>query len=137
MTTHLHRGAGPRAVLALWAALCGIIGATLLGTTPAYAAPGPAAAADQRHAKGAGDRAAGRLAATLSWTTTYNDPWYVDKLLGDARVDGIIAGYGAFTGVREYDNSRQCANAIKLIRDWVTRHGTTHRMTTGADRLFR
>ncbi|MEU3061678.1 phospholipase [Streptomyces subrutilus] len=87
--------------------------------------------------KGAGDRAAGRLAATLSWTTTYNDPWYVDKLLGDARVDGIIAGYGAFTGVREYDDSWQCANSITMIRDWVNRHGSTHRMATGGDRMFR
>ncbi|MEU2872168.1 hypothetical protein ABZ769_23650 [Streptomyces olivoreticuli] len=43
MTTHLRHGAGPRMVLALLAALCGIIGATALGTTPA-------AAADQRHA---------------------------------------------------------------------------------------
>ncbi|MFE2523204.1 phospholipase [Streptomyces sp. NPDC059382] len=87
--------------------------------------------------KGAEDRAAGRLAATMSWTTTYNDPWYIDKLLGDARVDGIIAGYGAFTGVREYDDSWQCANSITLIRDWVNRHGSTHRMATSADRLFR
>ncbi|GGZ70436.1 hypothetical protein GCM10010371_32930 [Streptomyces subrutilus] len=87
--------------------------------------------------KGAGDRAAGRLAATLSWTTTYNDPWYVDKLLGDARVDGIIAGYGAFTGVREYDDSWQCANSITMIRDWVNRHGSTHRMATSGDRMFR
>ncbi|MEV0537280.1 phospholipase [Kitasatospora sp. NPDC050463] len=87
--------------------------------------------------KGAGDRAAGQLAATLSWTTTYNDPWYVDKLLGDARVDGIIAGYGSFTGVREYDDSWQCANAIGLVRDWVGRHSTTHRMATAGDRLFR
>ncbi|KJS53171.1 phospholipase D [Streptomyces rubellomurinus subsp. indigoferus] len=87
--------------------------------------------------KGADDRAGGRLAATLSWTTTYNDPWYVDKLLGDAKVDGIIAGYGAFTGVREYDNSWQCANAVNLVRDWVNRHGATHRMATSGDRLFR
>ncbi|MEU4345974.1 glycerophosphodiester phosphodiesterase family protein [Streptomyces sp. NPDC023838] len=87
--------------------------------------------------KGAGDRASGKLAATLSWTTTYNDPWYVDKLLGDARVDGIIAGYGAFTGVREYDDSWQCANAINLVRDWVNRHSTTHRMATSSDRLFK
>ncbi|MGW4898362.1 phospholipase [Kitasatospora sp. NPDC004240] len=86
--------------------------------------------------KGAADRAAGQLAATLSWTTTYNDPWYVDKLLGDARVDGIIAGYGSFTGVREYDNGWQCANAVNLIRDWVNRHGSTHRMATAGDRLF-
>ncbi|MFE9846441.1 PI-PLC domain-containing protein [Streptomyces goshikiensis] len=87
--------------------------------------------------KGAGDRDAGRLAATLSWTTTYNDPWYVDKLLGDGRVDGIIAGYGAFTGVREYDDSWQCANSIGLIRDWANRHGGTHRMAGPGDRLFR
>ncbi|MET8751944.1 phospholipase [Streptomyces sp. NPDC004667] len=87
--------------------------------------------------KGAGDRDAGRLAATLSWTTTYNDPWYVDKLLGDGRVDGIIAGYGAFTGVREYDDSWQCANAVNLVRDWVNHHGGTHRMATSGDRLFR
>ncbi|MFF2194820.1 phospholipase [Streptomyces sp. NPDC058157] len=87
--------------------------------------------------KGATDRDAGRLAATLSWTTTYNDPWYVDKLLGEGRVDGIIAGYGAFTGVREYDDTWQCANAVGLIRDWVTRHPTTHRMATPGDRLFR
>ncbi|MFD8757246.1 phospholipase [Kitasatospora sp. NPDC059577] len=87
--------------------------------------------------KGAGDRASGKLAATLSWTTTYNDPWYVDKLLGDARVDGIIAGYGAFTGVREYDDSWQCANAINLVRDWVNHHGSTHRMATSGDRMFR
>ncbi|MBD0672440.1 phospholipase [Streptomyces sp. CBMA156] len=87
--------------------------------------------------KGAADRAAGRLAATFSWTTAYNDPWYVDKLLGDARVDGIIAGYGAFTGVREYDNGWQCANAVNLVKDWVNRHGVTHRMATSGDRLFR
>ncbi|MEV4924802.1 phospholipase [Streptomyces roseoverticillatus] len=87
--------------------------------------------------KGAADRAAGRLAATLSWTTTYNDPWYVDKLLGDARVDGIIAGYGNFTGEHEYDNGWQCANAINLIRDWVNRHSATHRMATSGDRLFK
>ncbi|WP_344963017.1 hypothetical protein [Streptomyces thioluteus] len=43
MTTHLRRGVGPRVLLALVAALCGIIGATALGTTPATAA-------DQRHA---------------------------------------------------------------------------------------
>ncbi|MFH8347580.1 phospholipase [Streptomyces sp. NPDC018045] len=87
--------------------------------------------------KGAGDRAAGRLGATLSWTTTYNDPWYVDKLLGDARVDGIIAGYGNFTGEHEYDSGWQCANAINLIRDWVNRHGATHRMANSGDRLFK
>ncbi|MFF4424650.1 phospholipase [Streptomyces sp. NPDC001549] len=87
--------------------------------------------------KGAADRDAGQLAATLSWTTTYNDPWYVDKLLGDGRVDGIIAGYGAFTGVREYDDSWQCANSVGLIRDWVNRHGATHRMAAPGDRLFR
>ncbi|MEU7185988.1 phospholipase [Streptomyces sp. NPDC045470] len=86
--------------------------------------------------KGAADRAAGQLAATLSWTATYNDPWYVDKLLGDARVDGIIAGYAAFTGEREYDNSWQCANAINLIRDWVNRHSGSHRMANSGDRLF-
>ncbi|MFH8406979.1 phospholipase [Streptomyces sp. NPDC018019] len=87
--------------------------------------------------KGAADRSAGRLAATLSWTTTYNDPWYVDKLLGDARVDGIIAGYGNFTGEREYDNGWQCANAIKHLRDWVNSHSGTHRMANSGDRLFR
>ncbi|MFG3054515.1 phospholipase [Kitasatospora sp. NPDC048239] len=87
--------------------------------------------------KGAADRAAGQLAATLSWTTTYNDPWYVDKLLGDAQVDGIIAGYGSFTGVREYDRSWQCANAVNLVRDWAARHGSTHRMAVSGDRLFR
>ncbi len=86
--------------------------------------------------KGAADRDAGRLAATLSWTTTYNDPWYVDKLLGDGRVDGIIAGYGAFTGVREYDGGWQCANSVALIRDWVNRHSGTHRMAGPGDRLF-
>ncbi|KAA6224007.1 phospholipase [Streptomyces albofaciens JCM 4342] len=87
--------------------------------------------------KGAADRAAGQLAATLSWTTTYNDPWYVDKLLGDARVDGIIAGYANSTGEREYDNGWQCANAINAIRDWVNRHGATHRMANSGDRLFK
>ncbi|MFD7236837.1 phospholipase [Streptomyces syringium] len=87
--------------------------------------------------KGAGDRAAGQLAATLSWTATYNDPWYVDKLLVEARVDGIIAGYGNFTGEHEYDNGWQCANAINLVRDWVNRHSSTHRMATSGDRLFR
>ncbi|WP_235438980.1 CorA family divalent cation transporter [Streptomyces yangpuensis] len=70
-------------------------------------------------------------------TTTYNDPWYVDKLLDDGRVDGIIAGYGSFTGVREYDDSWQCANSISLIRDWLNRSSGTHRMATSGDRLFR
>ncbi|WP_229343401.1 phospholipase [Streptomyces flavotricini] len=87
--------------------------------------------------KGAGDRGARQLAAALSWTTAYNDPWYVDKLLGEGRADGIIAGYGAFTGVRAYDGSRQCANAVGLFRDRVGRHSGTHRMATPGDRLFR
>ncbi|MGW1073332.1 hypothetical protein [Streptomyces sp. NPDC002537] len=52
-------------------------------------------------------------------------------------MDGIIAGYGAITGVREYGNGRQCANAVGLVRDWVNRHSATHRMATGGDRLFR
>ncbi|WP_327130548.1 hypothetical protein OG311_03380 [Streptomyces sp. NBC_01343] len=87
--------------------------------------------------KGAGDRDARQLAAALSWTTTHNDLWYVDELLGDGHVDGIIAGYGAFTGVREYDDGWQCANAVGLVRDWVGRHSGAHRMATPGDRLFR
>ncbi|MFI6148752.1 hypothetical protein [Streptomyces sp. NPDC051109] len=51
--------------------------------------------------------------------------------------NGIIAGYGAFTGVREYDDSRQCANAVNLVRDRVNRHGGTHRMATPGDHLFK
>ncbi|MER7823122.1 phospholipase [Streptomyces sp. NPDC096097] len=86
--------------------------------------------------KGAADRDGGRLAATLSWTTTSNDPWYVDKLPGDGRVDGITAGHGAFTGVREYDGGRQCADSVNLIRDRVNRHAGTHRMAAPGDRLF-
>ncbi|MFF7079172.1 hypothetical protein [Streptomyces lavendulae] len=52
-------------------------------------------------------------------------------------MDGITAGYAAFTGVRAYDDSRQCANAVGLVRDWVSRHGGTHRMAAPGDRLFR
>ncbi|MEV7186932.1 hypothetical protein [Kitasatospora sp. NPDC093102] len=54
-----------------------------------------------------------------------------------AQVDGIIAGYGAFTGVREYDNTWQGANAVNLVRDWVKRHSGTYRMATSGDRLFK
>ncbi|MBB5121862.1 hypothetical protein [Streptomyces eurocidicus] len=87
--------------------------------------------------KGAQDRAAGQLAGTLSWTATYNDPWYVDKLPGDAHVDGVIAGYGNLTGEHEYDSGRQCANTIGLVRDWVNPHSATHCMATSGDRLFK
>ncbi|GAA2799901.1 PI-PLC domain-containing protein [Crossiella cryophila] len=86
--------------------------------------------------KAAGDRDAGRFAATFSWTTTYHDNWYVDRLLGVAGVNGIIAGYGAQTGAKDYDNSWQCGNAVRQVRDWVAGHSGSHRMANAGDRLF-
>ncbi|MFD9894699.1 hypothetical protein ACFWY9_35580 [Amycolatopsis sp. NPDC059027] len=86
--------------------------------------------------KAAKYRDSGSLAATFSWTTDYNDPWYVDKLLGEAGVNGIIAGW-AKDQVTEYNDGWQCSQSIAAIRTWVSRHGATHRMATPGDRLFR
>ncbi|WP_218134623.1 hypothetical protein [Amycolatopsis xylanica] len=85
--------------------------------------------------KAAGARNSGSLAATFSWTTDYNDPWYVDKLLGEAGVDGIIAGW-AKNQVTEYNDGWQCSQSIAAVRDWVAKHGATHRMATPNDLLF-
>ncbi|AHH98905.1 hypothetical protein GCM10010174_47830 [Kutzneria viridogrisea] len=86
--------------------------------------------------KAAGYRDSGSLGATFSWTTDYNDPWYVDKLLGEAGVNGIIAGW-AKDQVTEYNDTWQCSQSIAAIRDWVGKHGGTHRMANPGDRLFR
>ncbi|MFJ6052539.1 hypothetical protein [Streptomyces sp. NPDC092307] len=51
-------------------------------------------------------------------------------------MDGIIAGYGAFTGVRGYVGGWRCADSVNLIRDRVDRHAGTHRMAAPGDRLF-
>jgi hypothetical protein len=85
---------------------------------------------------GAKDRAAGKLRATFSWTSTLNDKSYVDQLLDAGQLDGIIAGYGESTGLKDYADTPECAKAIGLVRDWVSRHGSTHRLATGKDRLF-
>ncbi|GAA1006483.1 hypothetical protein Aple_031280 [Acrocarpospora pleiomorpha] len=86
--------------------------------------------------KAAQARDAGAFAATFSWTIDYNDTWYVGKLLGEARVDGIIAGW-AKNQVTEYNDGWECAQSIAAIRTWVSQHSSTHRMATPSDRLFR
>jgi hypothetical protein len=86
--------------------------------------------------KAAGARGSGSLAATFSWTTDYNDPWYVDKLLGEAGVNGIIAGW-AKDKVTEYNDGWECSQSIAAIRTWVSQHGATHRMANSGDLLFR
>ncbi|GAA1991316.1 hypothetical protein [Amycolatopsis minnesotensis] len=85
---------------------------------------------------GAAERGAGKLGSTFAWTTTHKDKSYVDKLLGTAGVDGIIAGYADNTGAKDYADTPECAKAIALVKDWVSGHSPTHRMATGADRLF-
>nr|CTQ93551.1 hypothetical protein [Kibdelosporangium sp. MJ126-NF4] len=77
----------------------------------------------------------GKIGATFSWTTDYEDAQYVDKLLGVAKVDGIIAGW-AKDRVTEYNDGKECAKSIALITDWVSKHSGTHRMATKDDRLF-
>ncbi|MFB9907845.1 hypothetical protein [Allokutzneria oryzae] len=86
--------------------------------------------------KAAKYRDSGSLAATFSWTTDYDDPWYVDKLLGEAGVDGIIAGWAKHR-VTEYNDGWECAQSIGAVLSWVSRHSTTHRMATASDQLFR
>ncbi|QWF78956.1 hypothetical protein [Amycolatopsis sp. CA-230715] len=85
---------------------------------------------------GAAERGAGKLGSTFAWTTTHKDKSYVDKLLGTADVDGVIAGYADNTGAKDYADTKECADAIALVRDWVNGHGSTHRMANTADRLF-
>lgn len=86
--------------------------------------------------KAAGYRDSGALAATFSWTTDYDDPWYVDKLLGEAGVNGIIAGWAKHR-VTEYNDGWECSQSIAAVRNWVAQHGGTHRMANPGDRLFR
>ncbi|MFI8363863.1 phospholipase [Streptomyces sp. NPDC085612] len=57
------------------------------------------------------------------------------------RVQGAFdrsgSGFPAGRRVMDYGDSWQCANSITLIRDWVNRHGATHRMAAPGDRMFR
>ncbi|MFE0020946.1 hypothetical protein [Amycolatopsis sp. NPDC059021] len=85
---------------------------------------------------GADERDAGKLGATFAWTTTFHDKSYVDKLLGVAKVDGIIAGYADNTGAKDYADTPECVKAIALVRDWVSAHGSTHHMANASDRLY-
>ncbi|MBP2479203.1 hypothetical protein JOF53_008075 [Crossiella equi] len=86
--------------------------------------------------KSAGYRDAGNVAATFSWTTDYDDPWYVDKLLGEGRVNGIIAGWAKHRST-EYNDGWECLQSIAAVRNWVAGHSATHRMANPNDVLFR
>ncbi|MEV7551446.1 hypothetical protein AB0N89_17635 [Amycolatopsis sp. NPDC089917] len=76
-----------------------------------------------------------KLAATFSWTTDHTDGPYVEKLLDVGKVDGIIVGW-AKDQVTEYNDGKECAESVALVRHWVAKHGGTHRMANGNDRLF-
>lgn len=71
----------------------------------------------------------GRLGKTFGWTAAAGQGGRVADLLGQAHVDGIIAGFKA-THFYKHPHTDE---AIALIRGWVASHPETHRMATNED----
>lgn len=74
--------------------------------------------------QGSEDRDQGELGRIFGWTSTEGDTKLVNKLLGEAGVDGIIYGLGS----AEYKDNPGPRAAAQDIIDFVSSHPDTHRM---------
>lgn len=54
----------------------------------------------------------------FGWTSSNSQSWYVDKLLGEARVDGIIYGRKA----KSYKEDKDAVEAAQDILRWLEHH---------------
>lgn len=69
------------------------------------------------------------ISNTFAWTITNNQSYYVDKLFGQADVNGIIYGYRN----KRYDDSKRNVQAFDSLANWVSAHPETHRFATDED----
>lgn len=70
-----------------------------------------------------------KFGKVFGWTSLQGQAWYVDKLLGEAGVDGIIYG----RQVNHYVSSSATKEAAADILNWVKRHTSTHHVATLSD----
>lgn len=69
----------------------------------------------------------------FGWTLANHDSkTYVDQLMGDADVDGLIYGFKA-THYYDHVDTRGAFNDIK---NWVEKHSDTHRLAAKDDLLW-
>lgn len=78
---------------------------------------------------GSDAQAEGQIGAVMAWTTAEGQGWMVEKMLGQAGVDGII--YGLSSG--EYADSNSTKAAYLDIESYVKNHGDSMRMATIQD----
>lgn len=71
----------------------------------------------------------GLISNTFAWTVTNSQTYYVDKLFGQAGVDGIIYGYRN----KRYDDSKRNIQAFESLKGWIESHPQTHRFATTSD----
>jgi sphingomyelin phosphodiesterase D len=78
------------------------------------------------------------LQKVFTWTTTYQDTWYAEKLLGEGKVDGIIYGHRSrFYNAKNLPNDvRNVKQAAQDIIKYVKQHSSSLRMATNQDSLF-
>lgn len=82
--------------------------------------------------RGSAEVANGNIANTFGWTTTHGHKSYVDQLLGEARVSGLICGFKA-THYYDHKNTR---SAARDIIDWVAAHSDTCKLASRTDELW-
>ncbi|KAH8429842.1 uncharacterized protein LDX57_007513 [Aspergillus melleus] len=71
----------------------------------------------------------GQIGSVMAWTTDEGEGWMVEKMLGEAGVDGII--YGLSSG--EYADEESVLAAYLDIEDYVQKHPDEMRMATAED----
>lgn len=71
----------------------------------------------------------GKLGKVMGWTSGQDDTQQVDKMLGEAGVDGIIYGFPS----AEYEDEPATRAAFQDIMDFVNSHSDTHRMANRDD----
>ncbi|RJE18155.1 phospholipase d [Aspergillus sclerotialis] len=79
--------------------------------------------------KGSKNRDDGKLGKIFGWTSREDDTEFVDKMLGEASVDGIIYGFPN----DEYKDDSGPRAAGQDIIEFVRSHSDTHRMATRND----
>jgi hypothetical protein len=73
--------------------------------------------------------ASDKFGKVFGWTSEQGHSWYVNKMLKEAGVDGIIYGHG----LKDYASDDGTKAAIADIQNWVKNHKASHRMATWAD----
>ncbi|KAK1143253.1 hypothetical protein N8T08_006953 [Aspergillus melleus] len=79
--------------------------------------------------QGSQARDGGQIGSVMAWTTDEGEGWMVEKMLGEAGVDGIIYGFSS----GEYVDEESVLAAYLDIEDYVQKHPDEMRMATGED----